>query len=186
MFFKICTLKNFAIFWNKKRLKTEVFSFEKFLRTFFYRTTLVAAFAFFIVIKQAFHKGVNLNRFLKKCTCHDDLTKTLCNCLCSSSCDSASLIRNIGNSWAENCFTDNWTADTIHGFSDSVPFIKIHDCLLGYAKIWATFHSYPSDTRQLQCVDVNNPLQTVLMHVYTVYTYSDCMINQLLYCWKMI
>ena len=35
---------------------------------------------------------------------------------------------------------------------------------------------------RLQCVDVNNPLQTVFKRVYTVYTYSNCMINQLLYC----
>ena len=56
--------------------------------------------------------------------------------------------------------------------------------------MWATFHSYPSGKRQadfpLQGVDVNNPLQTVFRHVYTVYNYSNCMINQLLYCWQMI
>ena len=37
------------------------------------------------------------------------------------------------------------------------------------AKIWAAFRSYPSDTRRLECVDVNNPPQTVFKHVYTVY-----------------
>ena len=34
--------------------------------------------------------------------------------------------------------------------------------------------------RRLQCVDVNNPLQTVFKQVYTVYNYSNYMINQLL------
>ena len=58
--------------------------------------------------------------------------------------------------------------------------------LLGYTKNLATFHSYPSDTRRLQCVDVNNPLETVLKRFNTVITYSDCMVNQLLYCWQMI
>ena len=50
----------------------------------------------------------------------------------------------------------------------------------------AFYHSYPSGKRQtgfpLQGVDVNNSLQTVFRHVYTVYNYSNCMINQLLYC----
>ena len=37
------------------------------------------------------------------------------------------------------------------------------------AKIWAAFRSYPSDTRRLHCVDVNNPPQTVFKRVYTIY-----------------
>ena len=41
-------------------------------------------------------------------------------------------------------------------------------------------------TRQLHKVDVNNPFQTVFKHMHIVYTYSNCMINQLLYCWQMI
>ena len=47
------------------------------------------------------------------------------------------------------------------------------------------FHSFPSDTKQLQCVDVNNPLQKVFKCVYTVYTYWNCTINQLLYRWQI-
>ena len=31
----------------------------------------------------------------------------------------------------------------------------------------------------LHCVDLKNPLQKVFKHVYTVYTYSNCSINQL-------
>ena len=58
--------------------------------------------------------------------------KTLCNYLCSSfyssSCDSASLIRNIGKFGAKNYFTDHRTANTIHGFRDSVPVLKMQGC----------------------------------------------------------
>ena len=55
----------------------------------------------------------------------------LCNCLCSSSSPS------------------------------SREFASVIRNIEKYAKIWATFHSYPSDTRQEQCLDVYNPLQTV-------------------------
>ena len=54
----------------------------------------------------------------------------------------------------------------IHGFRDSVPVLKIHGCYYDAQKIRATFHSYPSDTRWLQYVDVNNPLQKVFKRVY--------------------
>ena len=40
--------------------------------------------------------------------------------------------------------------------------------------------------RQLQCSDVNNSLQKVFKRVYTIYTYSNCTINQLLHCWQII
>ena len=33
-----------------------------------------------------------------------------------------------------------------------------------------------------QCVDVNNPLQKVFKRVYTLYNYSNQLINHLLYC----
>ena len=52
---------------------------------------------------------------------------------------------------------------------------KSSGLLLGHA----TFHPYPSDTRRLQCVSVNNPLQKNLKRVYTVYAYLNCAI---LYC----
>ena len=95
----------------------------------------------------------------------------LCNCLCSSSCDFASLIHNIKKFRAKNCLTDHQRANTIHDFRDSVLEIMWlllgyanTQLLLGYTKIWAAFHSYPSDTRQEQCVNVYNPLQTVFKH----------------------
>ena len=49
---------------------------------------------------------------------------TLCNCLCfssPSSCDFASVIRNIGKFGAK-------TANTIDCFRESVPVLKIHGC----------------------------------------------------------
>ena len=59
------------------------------------------------------------------CVC----VKRNCNCLCfSSSCDSASLTRNIGKFRAKNCFTDHRRTNIIHGFRDSVPVLKIHSC----------------------------------------------------------
>ena len=117
---------------------------------------------------------------------------TLCNCLCSSSssssCFSASLIRNIGEFGAKNYFTDHRTANTMHGFIDSFLVLKIHDCYQDSQK-FEQLSIQVSDTRRLgdlatavQCVHGNNSLQTVSKRVYTVYSYSNCMINQLLYC----
>ena len=34
----------------------------------------------------------------------------------------------------------------------------------------------------IQCSDVNIPIQNVFKRVYTLYNYSNCTINQLLYC----
>ena len=83
---------------------------------------------------------------MKICVCCVYVKRiTLCNCLCSSSCCcfSASIIRYIGEFGPKNYFRDHQTANTIHGFINSVPVYRIYD-LLGYAKILATFHSYPN------------------------------------------
>ena len=59
-------------------------------------------------------------------------TRNALHCLCSSSSpsprDFASVIRNIGKFVAKNYFTDHRTANTIDGFRDSVPVLKIHGC----------------------------------------------------------
>ena len=55
-------------------------------------------------------------------------SKTFGNCLCSSSCDSASLIQNIREFGAKNYFIDHQTANTIHSFRDSVLFLKKQGC----------------------------------------------------------
>ena len=94
----------------------------------------------------------------------------LCNCLCSSpSRDFASIIRNIWKFRENNYFTDHRTANTIYGFGDSVPVLKIHVCYWNTQKY--EHSSIPIQaiarllaTRREQCVDVNNPLQTVLKH----------------------
>ena len=52
----------------------------------------------------------------------------LCNYLWSSSCCfPASVIWNIGEFGAKNYFTGHQTANTIHGFRDSILVLKIHD-----------------------------------------------------------
>ena len=74
MFSTIGALKSFAILWTKKSLKHRCFpvNITKFLRTAFLQNLSGSCFSIFLkVIKQLFRKGVNVNRFLKKCTCYD-------------------------------------------------------------------------------------------------------------------
>ena len=69
----------------------------------------------------------NIEEFGAKHYCVCVKRITLCNCLCSSSsCGPASVIQNVGKFGAKNYFTDQQTANTIHGFRDSVPVFKIH------------------------------------------------------------
>ena len=59
MFFKIGALKDFAIFWIKKRLQQRCFSASLLIfQQIFYRPPPVAASVFLKVIKQIFCKGV--------------------------------------------------------------------------------------------------------------------------------
>ena len=67
-------------------------------------------------------------------------------------------------------------------FGDSVPVRKMQDYYQNTQIFWGSFHFHPSDTRRLQCVDVNKLLQTVSKRVYTAYTYSHSVIYQLLCC----
>ena len=74
MFSTIGALKSFAILWTKKSLKHRCFpvNITKFLRTAFLQNLSSSCFSIFLkVIKQLFRKGVNVNRFFKKCTCYD-------------------------------------------------------------------------------------------------------------------
>ena len=76
MFFKIGALKNFAIFRIKKSLQQWRFlvSIAKFLRTAFLQNFSVGCLCIFqTVSNQLVCKGVNVNRFLKKCPCYDAL-----------------------------------------------------------------------------------------------------------------
>ena len=54
----------------------------------------------------------------------------------------------------------------IHEFRDSVPIRKMH----GYANILSNFSFLSKRQRRLQCIDTNNPLQTVVL--YCVYLFK--------------
>ena len=99
---------------------------------------------------------------------------TVCNCLCSSSSFFASVIRNIR---AKNYFTDHRTANTIHGFRDSILVLKTYKNL-------EIFHSYPSDNKARTVCWCKQPTSNSFQTLQTVYTYSICTIDQLLSCWE--
>ena len=92
---------------------------------------------------------------------------TLCNCLWYSSCCcfSASIIRNIREFRAKNYFTDHQTVNTIHGIASS--------------------HSYPSDNKARTVCWCKQPTSNSFQTLQTVYTYSNCTIDQWIYCWKI-
>ena len=90
---------------------------------------------------------------------------------------SASLIRNIGESEAKNYFTDHRTANTVNGFRDSVPVVKIHSFY--YAKISTTFYSYPTTKRYKVIVvrlckqPTSNSFQACLYCIYLLKLYDE-------------
>ena len=59
---------------------------------------------------------------------------------------------------------------TMYDFRDSVPVRKMYGCYYVTQKFQTTFHFYLSDTRRLQCVDVNNPIRTVF-YVFMLYIF---------------
>ena len=82
---------------------------------------------------------------------------TLCNCLCSSSSPSSSshfptsLIQNIEEFGAKNCFTDHRTANTVHGLRDSVP-IQAPSNTRWFTVCWCKQHSSSSFQTCLYCL----------------------------------
>ena len=73
MFFEIAALKNIVIFWIKKSLQHSCFpmNIAKSLRTAFLQNISGDCFSIFLkIIKELHRKGVNINRFLKKCPCY--------------------------------------------------------------------------------------------------------------------
>ena len=77
------------------------------------------------------NKEVVLLRLRKTHNCVCVKLITLCNCLCFSSSPSRfspSLIWNIREFGVKNYFEDRRTDNTIHGFRDSVPVLKIDGC----------------------------------------------------------
>ena len=73
---------------------------------------------------------------------------------------------------AKNCFTDHRTANTIHGFRDSVPALEIYDCYEDTHKFEQLSIPTEAIARREQCVDINNPLQTVFKH-FKLYTLTQ-------------
>ena len=109
---------------------------------------------------------------------------TLCNCLyyfSPSSGDSASIIRNMGAFGAKNYFADNQTANTIHCFRDSVTVLKYAAAIRFRKNFPFPSKGYKARTACWCKQPTSNSFQTL----QTVYNYSNCTINQFLYCWQM-
>ena len=132
----------------------------------------------------AFYKFTCKPQLAYYCVCVKRIT--LCNCLCSSSsCFSASAIRNIGELRAKSYFTDHQKANTIHSFTDSVPVRRIYNCYQNTQTFEQLCISTQAITRKEQCVDVSNPLQTIFKYFkLQLCNYSNCTIDQLLYYWQ--
>ena len=128
-----------------------------------------------------YSKRCKKNIFCCSKICFLRLRKALCNCLCSSSSRfSASIIPNIREFGTKYYFTDHRTVNTIVSFSKSVLVLKIHGY---YQDALTTFHSYPSSTYKTRTVLMYkqatlNSFQTL----QTVYSQSNCLIDQSLYC----
>ena len=117
---------------------------------------------------------------------------TLCNCLCSSSPSSSrdfpSVILNIEKFEAKNYFTDHQTGNTIYIFKESVPVLEIHDYYRDTQKFEQ--HSIPivnaiASYKVRTVFWCKQPTSNSFETFQTVYTYSNCTINQLSYCWQM-
>ena len=102
-----------------------------------------------------------------------------------SSCDFASVIRNIGKFGAKNHFTD-------HQQQIQFTVLEIEFRSLKYTTVSNTDtpifeqHSILTQaiaTRRKQC-RCKQPISNSFETLKTVYTYSNCTINPLLYCWK--
>ena len=85
--------------------------------------------------------------FASYCVCVKRIT--LCNCLCSSSSFSASIIWNIWEFRAKNYFTNHQTANTIHRLEIHFRSLK-HTTVVRIRKNLETFHSYASDNKAIQ------------------------------------
>ena len=82
-------------------------------------------------------------------------------------------------------FTDHHTLNTIHSFRDSVLVCKIHGC---YPRIRKNTY-IPSHQAMLaitmERLDKKNHFKILLIVFSPTYTYSNCIVYQLLYCWKI-
>ena len=120
--------------------------------------------------------------FASYCVCVKRIT--LCNCLCSSSSFSASIIWNIWEFRAKNYFTNHQTANTIHRLEIHFRSLK-HTTVVRIRKNLETFHSYASDNKAITVCWCKKPTSNSFQTLQTVYSYSNSTIDQLLYCWEM-
>ena len=115
----------------------------------------------------------------------------LCNCLCPSSPSSShyfgSNILNSKKFEAKNYFTDHQTGKTIYIFRDAVLVLKIQDCY----RDTKTFEQPSIPILQViasykvrAVCWCKKPISNSFETLQTVYTYPNCVINQLLYCWQ--
>ena len=87
-------------------------------------------------------------------------------------------------------FTDHHIFNTIHCFRDSVLVCKMHDCMI--RKMLEHFHSFPSsDASDYKITRLNEKekknTSKCFLNVFNItYTYSNCIIYQLFYCWEII
>ena len=115
--------------------------------------------------------------------------KLLCNWLCSSSHSSsrdfASVTRNIGKFGAKNYFTDHQTANTILVLEiqfQSFKYMTVIRIRKNLSNI-SLLSNLVAITRREQCW-CKQPTLNSFETLKTVYTYSNCTINRLLYYWK--
>ena len=98
---------------------------------FFNQKLNILSFIFLIWMEQFWIRfSQKLTEIVKisivSCVCMKHIM--LCNCLCSSSCFSASAIWNIGEFRVKSYFKDHQRTNKIHGFRDSFVDLKIYNC----------------------------------------------------------
>ena len=75
--------------------------------------------------------------------------------------------------------------NAIHSFRDSVLVCKMHNCYCTICKNFERFHSLQSKRfKRLQLLMKTNHFK--MLNVFsTTYTYSNCIVYRLFYCWKI-
>ena len=130
------------------------------------------------------HKVRAVQHLIYFCVCVKRIT--LCNCLCSSSscCFPASVIRILGNSEQKNSLQ---TIEQLMQYTVlEIQFRSVkHTTVLRIRKNLETFHSYPSDNKARTVCWCKQPTSNSFQTLQTVYTYSNCTTDQVLYCWEM-
>ena len=108
---------------------------------------------------------------------------TLCNCPCSS-CDSVSLIWNIGNSEQKTVLQ---TIEQLMQYTVlEIQFRSLrHTAVMRIRKNLSNFPFLFKRYKEITVCRCKKPTSSSFETLQTVYTFSNCTINQLLYCWEM-